>query len=449
MAADSELLRRWDREHVWHAFTQMAEYEPLLIERADGCTLVDVDGREYLDGVSSLWCNVHGHRHPRLDAALVEQLQRVAHVTSLGMSNPTTIRLAERLVAITPAGLEHVFFSSDGSSAVEVALKMAFQYWRQRDEPRLRKTRYVAFGNAYHGDTLGSVSVSGVARFHEMFEPLLFDVIRVPTPDCYRLPVGSTPETACEDYLRELEGTLAQHAEQVAALIIEPLMQCAAGMVKHPAGFLAGVRRLTRKYDVLMIADEVAVGFGRTGSMFACDREEIAPDLLCLGKGISGGYLPLAATLATTEIWQAFLGTHAESKTLFHGHTYGGNPLAAAVGLASLEVFQHDAVLEKLVPKIGRLTDHLDRLARQPHVGDVRQSGMIAGIELVENRQAKKPFPWEQQQGKRVCDFALTQGVWIRPLGNVVVIMPPLSVTLEELDRICLAVEAGIKHVCP
>ncbi len=449
MVADNELLRRWDREHVWHAFTQMAEYQPFLIERAEGCTLFDTDGREYLDGVSSLWCNVHGHRHPRLDTALQEQLQRVAHVTSLGMSNPTTIQLAKRLVDITPAGLEHVFFSSDGSSAVEVALKMAFQYWRQRDDPRPEKATYIAFGNAYHGDTLGSVSVGGVTRFHEMFGPLLFDVIRAPSADSYRLPDGSTPETACADYLQRLESILQQHADRVAALIIEPLIQGAAGMVKHPPGFLAGVRRLTREYEVLMIADEVAVGFGRTGTMFACEQEDVAPDLLCLGKGISGGYLPLAATLASTEIWSAFLGTYADSKTLFHGHTYGGNPLAAAVGLASLDLFQEEAVLDNLTSKIIKLREHLDRIAQHPHVGDVRQCGMIAGIELVQDRAEKTPFPWTQRHGQRVCDFALEAGVWVRPLGDVVVIMPPLSITADELDRICLAIEAGIQHVCP
>lgn len=449
MSAESEQLRRWDREHVWHAFTQMAEYEPFLVERAVGCTLFDIDGRAYLDGVSSLWCNVHGHQHPRLDAALVEQLHRVAHVTSLGMSNPTTVRLAKRLVEITPAGLEHVFFSSDGSSAVEVALKMAFQYWQQREMPRPEKQKYIAFGNAYHGDTLGSVSVGGVARFHEMFGPLLFDVIRLPTPDRYRLPPGSTPESACADYLQVLADVLRQNADQVAALIIEPLMQCAAGMVRHPTGFLAGVRRLTRQHDVLLIADEVAVGFGRTGSMFACDQEDVASDLLCLGKGISGGYLPLAATLASSEIWRAFLGTHAESKTLFHGHTYGGNPLAAAVGIASLDVFDDEDVLRNLVPKIARLNHHLDRIAQHPHVGDVRQCGMLVGIELVQDRDSKMAFPWELQRGKQVCEVALNEGVWLRPLGNVVVVMPPLSITLEELDRICLAVEAGIAHVCP
>jgi adenosylmethionine-8-amino-7-oxononanoate aminotransferase len=282
-----------------------------------------------------------------------------------------------------------------------------------------------------------------------MFRPLLFEVIRMPTPDCYRLPDGSASETACADYLHELENVLDQHADRVAALIIEPLMQAAAGMVKHPPGFLAGVRRLTRKYEVLMIADEVAVGFGRTGTMFACEQEDVAPDLLCLGKGISGGYLPLAATLATTEIWNAFLGTHADSRTLCHGHTYGGNPLAAAVGLASLDLFHDDAVLDTMTSKICQLTEHLDRIAKHAHVGDVRQCGMIVGIELVQDRAGKSPFPWTQQRGKLVCDFALDEGVWVRPLGDVVVIMPPLSITPEELARICLAVEAGIQHVCP
>ncbi len=427
----------------------MSEYEPLLIERAEGCTLVDVDGREYLDGVSSLWCNVHGHRHPRLDAALVEQMRQVAHVTSLGMSNPTTVRFAKRLVDITPAGLDHVFFSSDGSSAIEVALKMAYQYWHQRDDPRPDKTKYVAFGNAYHGDTMGSVSVGGVMRFHEMFASLLFDVVRAPSPDQYRLPPGRSEESACADYLQDLETLLQQHSGQVAALIIEPLMQGAAGMVKHPAGFLSGVRELTRRHDVLMIADEVAVGFGRTGRMFACEHERVAPDLMCLAKGISGGYLPMSATLATTEIWNAFLGTYAESKTLFHGHTYGGNPLAAAVGLASLEVFDDERVLEKLVPKIERLGQHLARIGQHPHVGDVRQCGLMAGIELVQDRETKEAYPWEEQRGKQVCELAIRDGVWVRPLANVVVVMPPLSVTLEELDRICLAIEAGIAQVCP
>ena len=439
-----EDINLWDRQFVWHAFTQMAEYEPFLIDRAQGCTLVDTEGRAYLDGVSSLWCNIHGHRHPHLDEALREQVDKVAHVSSLGMSNPTTVRLAKRLVDITPAGLNHVFFSGDGSSSVEVALKMAFQYWHQREDPRPEKTKYLALDDAYHGDTLGSVSVGGVARFHDMFRPLLFDVIRLPVPQCYRLPEGVSRGTACEYYLTQLEQALKQHHEEIAALVIEPLVQAAAGMITHPEGYLRGVRELTRQYDVLLIADEVAVGFGRTGKMFACEHEDVAPDLLCLGKGLTAGYLPMAATLATDEIWQAFLGEYEESKTFFHGHTYGGNPLAAAVALASLDVFHEENTLEVLSEKIERLAAHLDRIAELPHVGDVRQRGLIAGIELVRDLQTKEPYPWTEKRGIRVCDYARAEGIWLRPLGNVVVIMPPLAITVPELDRICLAAECGI-----
>ncbi len=440
-----EDLKRWDKAHVWHAFTQMAEYEPLLIERAHGCTLVDCDGREYLDGVSSLWCNVHGHRHPHIDAAIRRQLDEVAHVTLLGMAHPTTVRLARRLVELTPAGLNHVFFSDDGATAIEVALKMAFQYWRQsRVGSAHCRTKYLSWQNAYHGDTLGSVSVGGVARFHEMFRPLLFDVVRLPTPDMYRLPPGITRETACSHYLGQLEAALHQQAGELAAVVIEPLLQAAAGIITHPPGFLRGVRELTKRFGVLLIADEVAVGFGRTGKLFACEHENVVPDFLCLAKGLTGGYLPLAATLATDEIYNAFLGRYEESKTFFHGHTYGGNPLGAAAALATLEIFDQESTLALLQPKIARLSEHLARIADHPHVGDIRQRGLIAGIELVRDRTTREPFPWEEKRGTRVCQHALTSGVWLRPLGNVIVIMPPLSVTFPELDRICLTIEHSI-----
>jgi adenosylmethionine-8-amino-7-oxononanoate aminotransferase len=442
---NQEDLRRWDRELVWHAFTQMAEYEPFIIERAQGCTLYDMDGNAYLDGVSSLWCNLHGHRHPKLDAALREQLDRAAHVTSLGMSNPTTIRLARRLVDLVPAGLKHVFFSDDGATAVEVAIKMALQYWQQLPHPQPNKTLYVALGEAYHGDTLGGVSVGGVARFQSAFAPLLFETLRLPAPDTYRLPSGVSKDQACAHYLAQLESLLQAHHERIAALVIEPLVQCAAGMLVHPPGYLHGVRELTKKYNVLLIADEVAVGFGRTGKMFACEHEAVSPDLMCLAKGITAGYLPLAATLATDQIWEAFLGRYEESRTFFHGHTYGGNPLGAAVALASLEIFDEEQTLAKLQSKIARLGEHLGRIARLPHVGDVRQRGFIAGIELVRDVATKAPFPWEERRGFRVCELAKRRGVWLRPLGNVIVIMPPLSVTHDELDRICDAVEHGIR----
>lgn len=437
-------LDRWDREVVWHAFTQMAEYEPLLIERGQGCRLFDIDGREYIDAVSSLWCNIHGHRHPRIDAALTNQLARLSHTTSLGASNSATVRLAKRLTEIAPAGLNHVFFSDDGATAVEVALKMAFQYWRQRPDPRPEKTSYLALSDAYHGDTLGGVSVGGVARFHDLFAPLLFDVTRVPAPRCYRLPPGVAAESALDYYLGQLEAALAEHHARLAALVIEPLVQCAAGMLMHPAGYLRGARELCRRYEVLLIADEVAVGFGRTGRMFACEHEGVSPDFLCLAKGLTGGYLPMAATLATDEIWRAFLGRHEESRQFFHGHTYGGNPLAAAVALASLDVFESERVLERLPTKTARLAEQLARLAELPHVGDVRQCGLIGAVELVADRDSRQPFDWRERRGWQVCQHAREEGVLLRPLGDVIVIMPPLAVTPEQIDKIAAAVTSGI-----
>ena len=438
-------LLDWDRTHVWHGFTQMAEYEPFIVERAEGCEIIDIDGQRYIDGVSSLWCNIHGHKHPKIDAAVREQLDRVAHFTNLGGSNPTTIRLAKRLADIAPQGLDHVFFASDGASAVEAAIKMAFQYWHQRKNPQPEKTNYLALGNAYHGDTLGTVSIGGIEQFHAMFEPLLFKPLRVPAPDSYRTPLGVARENLCQYHLDILEQELKKNHHQIAAVVLEPLVQAAVGLLMHPPGYLRGVRELTRKYDVLLVADEVAVGFGRTGQMFACEHEDVSPDLLCLGKGLTGGYLPMSAVLATDEIWNAFLGTYSESKTFFHGHTYGGNPLCAAAALASLDVFEEERTLENMRPKIARLTEHLARIAQLPHVGDIRQRGLMAGIELVRDVATKEPFTWTERRGYRVCDHALTEGVWIRPLGDVVVILPPLSITMEQLDRIAGAVERGIQ----
>ena len=419
----------------------MAEYEPLILDRGEGCHVFDIDGRRYLDGTSSLWCNVHGHRHPRIDAAIRDQLDRVAHVSNLGTSNPTTIVLAKRLVDLAPPGLGHVFFSDDGATAIEVALKMAFQYWQQRPDPKPAKTCYVALGEAYHGDTLGAVSVGGMARFHEMFRPLLFETLRAPVPDVYRLPPGVSPDRLLERSLAALDRLLAEHHARVAALVIEPLVQAAAGIIVHPAGYLRGVRELTRKYDVLLIADEVAVGFGRTGRMFACEHEGVTPDLLCLAKGLTGGYLPMAATLATEEIWQAFLGDFSSGRTFYHGHTYGGNPLGAAAALATLDVFEEERTLENLQGKIARLGELLAPLATRPHVGHIRQCGLIAGIELVRDRATRESYPAAERIGRRVCDAALRRGVLLRPLGDVIVLWPPLAVSLEQLAEIVAAVD--------
>ena len=444
LTGNSEDIKRWDKEHVWHAFTQMAEYEPFVIERADGIWLYDIDGNRYLDGVSSLWCNVHGHNHPTINAAIKNQLDQVAHVTSLGSSNTTTIQLAKQLTEIAPGDLNHVFFSSDGASAVEVGLKMAFQYWRQIDHPQPNRTKYIALGNAYHGDTLGSVSVGGVARFHAMFEPLLFEVIRGPSPNCYRLPVGVAAENAAEHYLCQFEKILENHADEVAALVIEPMVQGAAGMIVQPAGFLAGIRELTNRYDVLMIADEVAVGMGRTGKMFACENENVQPDILCLGKGLSSGYLPLAATLSSSEIYRAFLGDHSESKTLYHGHTFSGNPTCAAAALANLEVFQTERTLDHVNNLIPEFERELSRFNGHPNVGDVRSKGLIGAIELVKDKQSKEPFDISEKRGARVCKRAVERGVWIRPLGNIVVVMPPLCIEPDDLNTLFDAIEFGI-----
>ena len=439
----ADLLCEWDREHVWHAFTQMQEYEPLLIERGEGSWLVDTEGRRYLDGSASMWCNVHGHRHPRLDAALTAQLDKVAHTTNLGLSNPTTVEFARRLVEVAPAGLEKVFFTGDGSSAIETALKMAFQFWRQAEPARPGRTRFIAIGEAYHGDTLGAIGVGGVGRFTALFAPLTFAAIRVPSPGgpC---PHTGRPAPGLDEALATVERVLAAHAHETAALIMEPLVQAAAGIWVHPRGFLRGVAKLCRRHDVLLILDEVAVGFGRTGSLFACEQEDVAPDLLCLAKGLTAGYLPMAATLTTERVWNAFLGPHGDRKTFFHGHTYGGNPLAAAVGLESLNVFRDERVLESLPPKVARLREHVARLAGLDHVGAVRQCGLMAGLDLVADKASGAAYPWEEKRGTRACLAARDHGALLRPLGDTVVIMPPLCVTLDEIDRLAAAAEAGI-----
>jgi adenosylmethionine-8-amino-7-oxononanoate aminotransferase len=431
-------LEQWDREHLWHPFTPMQQYAgepPLIIDHAHDCFLVDLDGREYIDGVSSLWCNVHGHRVPELDAAVRDQLDRVAHSTLLGLTNVPAIQLARRLVEAAPPGLTRVFFSDDGATAVEVALKMAFQYWRQCPEPRPEKTRFLALQGAYHGDTLGDVSVGDIARFHNLFGPLLFPTLRAPNPYCYRCPLGLERSRCRIECVEALADLVRSHADTLAAVVVEPLVQGAAGMIVAPPGYLRRVREVTREHDVLLIADEVAVGFGRTGSLFACSQEDVTPDFLCLAKGLTAGYLPLAATLTTEAVFAAFLGRPEEGKTFFHGHTYTGNPLGAAVALASLDLFEKNRVLEVLPEKVERLRHHLERMATLPWVGDVRQRGLMAGVELVADKGTKARFPTERRMGAEVCRRAREQGVLLRPLGDVLVVMPPLTIPLSLLDR--------------
>ncbi len=443
---EAELLARWDKEWIWHPFTQMSEWEkeePCIIESGRGCYLRDVKGKRYFDGVSSLWCNLHGHRVHKLDRAIRHQLKRVAHSTFLGLSNVPAIQLAKRLIEIAPAGLKRVFYSDSGSEAVEIALKMAYQYWQLKGETDRKK--FLHLTNAYHGDTIGAVSVGGIELFHSVYRPLLFEAIPVPAPYQYRDSFPGTEESYREQCLKRLEESILKHRGEICALIMEPLIQGAAGMITHPKGYLAGARELTKKHGILLIADEVATGFGRTGRMFACEHENVTPDILCLAKGLTGGYVPLAATLTTEEIYAAFLGRHDEFKTFFHGHTYTANPLACATALANLQIFEQDRTLEKLKPKIEFLTVALEKLRRLRHVGDIRQAGFMAGIELVRDRSDKTAYEAAEKVGMRVAKEAKSLRVILRPLGNVVVLMPPLASTIPMLKRLMRVVNRSIR----
>lgn len=444
----TDSLEELDHRYLWHPFTQMDEWlsqEPLIIERGEGNWLIDTRNRRYLDGVSSLWCNVHGHCNPRLDKALGDQAGRIAHSTMLGMSNPPAIELAEKLCGIAPEGLSKVFYAENGASAVEIALKMAYQYWKHLGESS--RTKFIGLDLAYHGDTLGAVSVGGIETFHAAFGPLLFEALHSPTPFPYRSPSGDSTPESCRDYcLSEMEALLGANSGEVVAVIVEPLVQGAAGIIVHPSRFLAGVRELCDRYEVLLICDEVATGFGRTGSMFACEQEGVSPDLMVLGKGLTGGYLPLSAAITTEEIFSAFLGRYDEFKTFFHGHTYTGNPLACAVGLENLKIFEDEQTIESLTPKIEHFELRLEKFRGAASVGDVRSKGLMAGIELVADPLTGKAFDSGDRIGGRVCEAARDFGVAIRPLGDVIVLMPPLSITLEEIDLLCDAVEqASVK----
>ncbi len=445
-------LRAWDDSHLWHPFTPHSVYreeEPLLIAAGEGNYLIDVEGKRYLDGVGSLWCNLFGHRRREIDAAVTDQLGRIAHATLLGHANVPAVILAKRLIDIAPPGLTRVFFSDDGSTAVEVALKMSLQFWQQVDGGRERaRSHFLTLGNAYHGDTVGSVSLGGMELFHGRYRPLLFETTRAPSPYCYRCPLGLERPSCQIDCLAELERLALEQGDRLAAIVIESGVQGAAGMILQPEGYLHRVRAIANQVGALLVLDEVATGFGRSGRMFACEREGVSPDLLCIAKGLTGGYLPMAATLTTERIFDGFRGPPAEGRTFFHGHTYTGNPLAAAAALATLDIFEQDGVLDGLGPKIEHLGRSLDRLRGLPAVGDVRQFGLAAGVELVADRKTKAPYPSAERRGMRVCRAARRRGVFLRPLGDVVVLMPPLSIRLEEITLLTEAIAAGIGEEC-
>jgi adenosylmethionine-8-amino-7-oxononanoate aminotransferase len=440
-----ESLRQDDARYVWHPFTQMQRWpddEPLVIESAEGNHLVDVGGRRYFDGVSSLWVTVHGHRRREIDEAVRAQLDRVAHTTLLGLASVPSIELAKRLVEMAPEGLTRVFYSDSGSTAVEVAVKMAYQYWRQVGRPE--KRLFAALGEAYHGDTVGSVSLGGMALFHDTFRGMLFPVERIPTPYAYRWP---GPGSALDGALAAARRLFEAKGRELAALVVEPLVQGAAGMLVHPPGFLKALESLCRAHDVLLICDEVATGFGRTGTMFAVEQEGVRPDLMCLAKGLTGGYLPLAATLTTARIYEAFLGEVADKRTFFHGHTYTGNPLACAAALANLEIFSREQTLDHVARLAAVLEEELAVVANLPHVGEVRQCGLMVGIELVADRATKAEYDYGLRVGHQVCRAMRRRGVILRPLGNVVVLMPPLSTTFDEARALCRAVGEAIAEV--
>jgi adenosylmethionine-8-amino-7-oxononanoate aminotransferase len=425
-----------DNAHVWHPFTPMRQWiavgdEPgRMIVAAEGFELIDQHGRRYVDGFGSLWCNLHGHRVPAIDQAIRRQLDLVAHTTLLGHASPPSIELAERLTRIAPGGLEKVFFSDSGATAVEAALKMAYQFYRNQGRSR---PRFLALRYGYHGDTIGSVSLGGIETFHRLFSPLLFETTFVDCPNPYHHPAG---DEAGRVVLDQIDRTLSERPSEYCAMVVEPLVQAAAGILTHPAGFLSGVRELTKRHDVLLIADEVATGFCATGKIFACRHEGVSPDFLCLGKRLTGGYLPVAATLTTRRIFDAFCGELDEGRTFCHGHTFTGNALGCAAAVASVDLIFSSGLPESLPEKVSRVRERLNELRDHPNVGDIRQCGLMVGIELVADRATRRFFEPNRRTGAAVCLAARNHGIIIRPLGDVVVLMPAPAIDGETLDRL-------------
>ena len=426
----------------------MREYlasDPLVVVHADGHYLVDDRGRRLFDGTSALWCNLFGHRVPEIDAAVAEQLGRFAHTTLLGTTHPGVATLARRLVEIAPRGLNHVFFSDNGATAVESALKMAFQYrLLTQGKDAAQRAVYLSLDNAYHGDTLGAAAVGGVELFHDIFKPILLPSLKTPSPYCYRCPIDKTPAECSIDCADELEQALARAGGNVCAVIIEPGVQAAAGMLTLPDGFLSRTAAACRKHGALLILDEVATGFGRKGTLFACQREGVTPDLLCVAKGLTGGYLPVAATLATDRIYDAFLGRYDEYRHFFHGHTYTGNALGCAAALATLGLLADGEIVREVEQKAAVLRTALLPLAAHRHVGDVRQAGLMVGIELVADRESKRSFAPGDRVGYHLCLSLRDRGIFLRPLGDVIVLMPPLSSTDAELGHLAASVHAAV-----
>jgi adenosylmethionine-8-amino-7-oxononanoate aminotransferase len=445
-SANSAYVAR-DLAHVWHPCTQMKDHEqlPMIpIRRASGAWLEDYDGKRYLDAISSWWVNLFGHANPRINAAVAAQLERLEQVILAGFTHEPVIALSEALTTLAPAGLTRCFYADNGSAAVEVALKMSFHYWR--NSGRSAKRRFITLANSYHGETLGALAVGNVELYKEIYRPLLMDVITVPSPDCYQ----RAPGESCEQYSRrrfaDMEAALAAHAHESCAVIVEPLVQCAAGMRMYDPVYLALLRAACDRHEVHLIADEIAVGFGRTGTLFACEQAGIRPDFMCLSKGLTGGYLPLSAVLTTETVYQAFYDEYVKLNAFLHSHSFTGNPLACAAALASLAIFREDRTLERNLALAAHLGNRARELADHPHVAEVRQRGMILAIELAADKATRAPYPWQERRGLTIYRHALERGVLLRPIGTVVYFMPPYIVTTGEIDLMVDVAREGIER---
>ncbi len=440
----SDFAKR-DLNVVWHPCTQMKDHEtiPLItIRRGKGVWLEDTDGNRYIDAISSWWVNLFGHSHPVINAAISGQVEKLEHVMLAGLSHEPVINLSEKLVSLTPPGLAHCFYADNGSSAIEVALKMSFHYWRNMGKHR--KQRFISLDNSYHGETLGALSIGNVALYKETYSPLLLDTLIAPSPDCYDREPGESWESHSRKQFTGMEKLLQQHADEVCAIFIEPLVQCAGNMRMYHPVYLSLLREACDRYSVHLIADEIAVGFGRTGTMFACGQADITPDFLCLSKGLTGGYLPLAVTMTTDEVYRAFYDDYINLTAFLHSHSYTGNPLGCVAALATLELFAASDVLGRNRELAGQMQNMTRDLIDHPNVADVRQHGMILAIELIKNRETREPFPWQERRGMRVYQYGLTRGVFLRPLGNVVYLMPPYVINDDELAQVIRVAKEGI-----
>jgi len=439
-----EIVER-DLRVVWHPCTQMKDHEtlPLIpVHRGEGVWLEDFEGNRYLDAVSSWWVNLFGHANPRINTAVQEQIGQLEHVILAGFTHEPVVRLSERLVQITPAGLDHCFYADNGSSAIEVALKMSYHYWRNSGRPE--KTRFINLSNSYHGETLGALAVGDVSLYKETYEPLLLKPFTVPAPDCFDREPGESCAEVARRMFAHMEQALERHAHETCAVIVEPLVQCAGSMRMYDPVYLTLLREACDRHGVHLIADEIAVGFGRTGTLFACEQAGISPDFMCLSKGLTAGYLPLAATLTTGEIYQAFYDDYERMTAFLHSHSFTGNPLGCAAALATLDIFDSEPVLERNRTLAERMRSATAHLADHPQVGDVRQTGMILAMEMVRDKASRAPYPWQERRGLRVYRHALSRGALLRPLGSVVYMMPPYVITEEQIDFLAEVAAEGI-----